>query len=449
MTSKNLSKQDKIAFFSPFRPIKSGISDYSAELLQELKNHFQITIVTNGYKANDPKITKEIEQVNFAEIKNLDEFMQNFKHAIYHMSNNVAHEYIYTTLQKFPGIVVMHDFSIAHMISEITLGKGSYADFKQELLECGFEIKEGEVKNIDKNFLPLKFIWEENAMKYDCNEKIVRNSLGIIVHSFYAKNLFSQKEQKPFIEVIPMLADKTKRPSEKKDNKIKIACFGNITFNKRYQSIIEVFQEIYEENQETELILVGEFATIDLKEEITTLINKNSSKNAIKITGHVSEEDFYKHLDQSDICVNMRYPTVGETSLSLMKIMGYGKPCLVSDTGWYAELPKNSVVKVKLPLPNLETEKTSLKKALQNLIKDEEKRFKIGENAYEYAVNFCNTKKVAELYAEFIQKVDLYQKQREQYLIKISHNLKELHIDNNNSKPSLKLIAQNISSILF
>ena len=37
--------------------------------------------------------------------------------------------------------------------------------------------------------------------------------------------------------------------------------------------------------------------------------------------------------------MNLRFPTLGETSHAVCRLAGYGLPLIVSDTGWFRELP--------------------------------------------------------------------------------------------------------------
>ena len=47
-----------------------------------------------------------------------------------------------------------------------------------------------------------------------------------------------------------------------------------------------------------------------------------------------------------DVLVNLRYPTMGETSGSVIRALSLGKPLVVSDVGWFRELPDDVVLKV-------------------------------------------------------------------------------------------------------
>ena len=71
-------------------------------------------------------------------------------------------------------------------------------------------------------------------------------------------------------------------------------------------------------------------------------------EDRVSITGHLPMDDFEQYIVNTDIALNMRERTVGETSASLCRILSGGVCSVVSDVGWYAELPADSVVKVSL-----------------------------------------------------------------------------------------------------
>ena len=47
-----------------------------------------------------------------------------------------------------------------------------------------------------------------------------------------------------------------------------------------------------------------------------------------------------------DVHVNLRSPTMGETSGTTIRALSLGKPLVVSDAGWFGELPDDVALKV-------------------------------------------------------------------------------------------------------
>ena len=47
-----------------------------------------------------------------------------------------------------------------------------------------------------------------------------------------------------------------------------------------------------------------------------------------------------------DVLVNLRSPTMGETSGSVIRALSLGKPMLVSDIGWFSEIPDGAALRI-------------------------------------------------------------------------------------------------------
>jgi hypothetical protein len=60
----------------------------------------------------------------------------------------------------------------------------------------------------------------------------------------------------------------------------------------------------------------------------------------------VSRTAFEDYVAAADICLNMRHPTAGETSASLLRLLGAGRPTLVTATGAFTELPPGVAAQV-------------------------------------------------------------------------------------------------------
>ena len=65
-------------------------------------------------------------------------------------------------------------------------------------------------------------------------------------------------------------------------------------------------------------------------------------------TGYVADDEFPSYYAAADRFVNLRYPTAGETSGTLIRALDAGKPVAVSDYAQFAELPDDVAFKVAL-----------------------------------------------------------------------------------------------------
>jgi len=109
---------------------------------------------------------------------------------------------------------------------------------------------------------------------------------------------------------------------------------------------------------------------------------------------YVSEDRLWSLLAAADICVSLRYPTMGETSGIAVRALEAGRPQIVSDIGWFSELPDE--VALKVPVGGDEVE--VLAAQLERLGGDAELRARMGAAAEKLARREHDTGRVAEAY---------------------------------------------------
>jgi hypothetical protein len=61
---------------------------------------------------------------------------------------------------------------------------------------------------------------------------------------------------------------------------------------------------------------------------------------------HLSESDFWLAASALDACINLRYPAAGETSGIAIRMMGIGKPVLVTDCEECARFPEDACIRI-------------------------------------------------------------------------------------------------------
>src|SRR5262249_37177613 len=68
----------------------------------------------------------------------------------------------------------------------------------------------------------------------------------------------------------------------------------------------------------------------------------------VHVTGYLPFADFAAAVPAAGLCLNLRYPTAGETSASLLRVMAAGRAAVVSEYAQFAELPDAIAAKVPL-----------------------------------------------------------------------------------------------------
>jgi glycosyltransferase involved in cell wall biosynthesis len=113
----------------------------------------------------------------------------------------------------------------------------------------------------------------------------------------------------------------------------------------------------------------------------------------------VDETRLWALMSGVDVCVNLRHPTMGETSGSVIRSLSLGRPLVVSDVGWFSELPSD--VALKIPVGAGEVE--ALTAGLELLLTRDGLREQMGKAAAALAVREHDLGLVAERYAAAVE----------------------------------------------
>ena len=104
--------------------------------------------------------------------------------------------------------------------------------------------------------------------------------------------------------------------------------FGYLRESKRIMNILRSFDAIHRALPYTALLLAGEFVSSDLERAVEPFLRRSG----ILRMGHLPERDFWIAAGAVDTCINVRYPAAGETSGIAVRMMGIGKPVMVTDS---------------------------------------------------------------------------------------------------------------------
>src|SRR6266567_3878195 len=387
----------KLAYFSPLRPQRSGISDYSEELLPYLGAEAEITLFVDGFQPTDRSLTSRFEVVDYqSQPRSLNQ-LDRFDAAIYHMGNDHRyHAGILKAMQTRPGIVVFHDFALQDFFLGLARERRDLNLYLNEAEFChGQTTRDEAAEALTRGAAPSILA---QPVEFPLNCRIANSAEGIIVHSEWSRVRFAAIAPGVPVAHIPMplkFSD-IPRPSRLNDE-VRIASFGLITPGKGIEQALRALSAL-KSRYRFRYFLVGEPNSFyDVRE----LIRRYGMEDRVENTGHVTLEEFNQRIDETDIALNLRERTVGETSASLCRIMAGGVCSIVADVGWYAELPNDCVVKV--PLDSYADK--LLLAYLERLIEDEPLRRRIGENARRYARAEHAAERSAAKYLAFIREV--------------------------------------------
>lgn len=317
----------RLAWCSPLPPTRSGIADYSVEFLEELTQHAQVTLFIE-----DPAVV-QAPSLSHLPRYHLDELGPrrfDFDLLIYQMGNHAVHEKIYQHAVRFPGIVVLHEFALDSFWARRQADPQRQSNLVREMI---YEQDWSNLNNGRSSFIGMV----DSPPPSLFNKRLITSALGIVTHSRYAAeqvrasyphNLFVSKLlRQPRAQVAPW-----PDPSP-----IVFACGGQITPAKQIGKVLTALQRLVDAGHNVRLKLIGE-PQDDLPLE--RWVAERNLQNFVTVTGFIdSTAAFEAELATAHVIINLREPTIGETSAVVVRALAQGRPVLVTDHGWYAELP--------------------------------------------------------------------------------------------------------------
>jgi glycosyltransferase involved in cell wall biosynthesis/SAM-dependent methyltransferase len=368
----------RVAFFSPLPPAKSGIADYSAAVLEHLNRSIEVETFAAKPAAFDPA---------------------RYDVCVYQLGNNPYHDFVYEAALEHPGVVVMHEANLHHLVADLTINRNDW---------------DGYVRQVGHNHGPEAEAYaqryvrtRQRAPDYSLSmmRSVLERSRGAIVHSdAVGSELRAQGFEGPIARI---LHGAWTAPVDRMSYRARlgvteraplIGVFGFLKPYKRIAESLRAFRRLVRAVPDVRMILVGEaHPELPLK----SLIEQMSLQPHVRHVDFAPLEDFNGYLGACDIVLNLRYPTVGESSGTLQRALGMGKAVIVSDVGSFRELPGD--ICLKAPVDS--TEEDLLFEYLNLLATRPAVRCALGERAREWAERECSWEVAARRYAEFLEAV--------------------------------------------
>jgi glycosyltransferase involved in cell wall biosynthesis/SAM-dependent methyltransferase len=367
----------RIAFFSPLPPTRSGIADYSAALLEPLSKIVQVDTFCGKSKFDPSK----------------------YDIAVYQLGNNPHHEFAYEAALQHPGVAVMHEANLHHLIAHLTIVRGDWDAYLKEIeFDAGADAHRYAAEFVRTIKRPPDY--EIPMLK-----RVLANSRAAIVHSAAVESDLRTHGFSGPVGKIPhgawlldgdRLAYRTRLGLTEATPLVGI--FGFLKPYKRIAESLRAFRRLIRVIPDARMILVGE-AHPELP--LADMIRSLGLSAQVRHIGFAPIEDFNGYMSACDVLLNLRYPTVGESSGTLLRALGLGKAVVVSDVGSFGEYPDEICLKA----PVGASEEDHIFEYLNLLFSRPEVAQSLGARARQWVERECSWESVARRYADFLEAV--------------------------------------------
>jgi len=386
----------RLAWFTPLRPVESGISQYSEDLLPVLARAWQIDVFVDGYRPTHLRESDNL-RVRMAREFRAAHRARPYDAVVYQMGNNPYHAYMYDLAREVPGVLVLHDTVLHHLrVGMLLRGRGApryRAEMERRYGRAGWEA----ATRVLRGQMPSALF------QFPLSEELIEASRVVAVHSEYSRAQVLSWCPDAQVLRIPMgVPLPPEIPREEARRRLSLPedqfVVGSVTFINPYKRLDVVMQAVrrLREFVPARLVLAG---NVSHMVPLERLIGMFGLEQAADHLGYVDDATARLVVAASDVCVNLRWPTAGETSASLLRTMGAGRPVLVTDGGSFAEIPDGAVVKV--PPDVLEQE--TVFALLRALAEQPELRERVGRLARDFVAREHSLAAAARGYAAAIE----------------------------------------------
>ncbi|MET3652787.1 glycosyltransferase [Dyella japonica] len=373
--SRTQIAKPRMAFISPLPPERTGIADYSAELLPSLDRYYDIDVVVDQKTVGDPWVVANYPVRDAAWFRS---HAHLFDRVLYQLGNSTFHLYQLDLLRDFPGVVVLHD----SFIGALSQWRAVHGAGDREYLRRLYRAHGYEALLADKE---LGRSWTINH--YPSSWEVIENAAGVLVHSQYAMDQVRRAYGASVAQEMRHVAFPKHRRASARDVSRKalglkpddfvVCSFGMVAPTKLNHCLLSAWlSSSLAKDALCHLVFVGENHGGDYGRELLATIAASTAANRIRITGFVDHAQYHAWLEAADVAVQLRTESRGETSAAVFDCMAQALPVIVNAHATFAELDASAVCM----LPDL-FDNGDLAIALATLHDDPLKRKALSEQA--------------------------------------------------------------------
>jgi glycosyltransferase involved in cell wall biosynthesis len=380
----------RLAYLSPLPPERSGIADYSAELLPELAKYYEIDLITDLTEIADPYLQESFRRQTISEFENS---AHRYDRVLYQIGNSPFHCQMPSLIERYPGTVVLHDFFLSHLFYYLEGVDGT------ALRRCLYESHgyPGLLTRARKGA-------EAAVWSYPCNLSVLSRAQGIIVHSEHAKQLAREwfGISAEGWAVIPQLRRIPKSIRKEDARRVLgipsdtflVCSFGFLAPTKLNELLFESWlASSLASRRDCHLLFVGGDGNGEPYQV-------EGSSGRIRVTGYVGKDDYERYLSAADVGVQLRGPlSRGETPRSVFDCMSHGLATVVTAHPALEDLPADSLLTL-----SESSGAGELVGALERLYRDPEYRTNLCLRAQQYVRDKLAPALIARPYADAIEK---------------------------------------------
>ena len=320
--------------WTPLPPLRSGVADHNAMLLPALAERCDVSVVVDDDLIGDVRAPELVTLVKRSEVHAHPTDL-----SIYHMGNHHGlHRAIHDELIAHPGVVVLHDPSLVDFYG------GYHAQSAGGLDE---EVLVNHGRLVDLPRVRVGSDLHVDRLAVHLTRRVVEPSLAVLVHSPWARDELARQFPGKSVHHIDLAAPVASDGSGGPDIRARLGwssehvvfgLLGGLWQHKRPELVVRIFAALLPLRPHARLLVAGRLEDRDSVERMLAAVAHAGLDAAVVVLTDVTDDEFTACIAACDTVIDLRWPSAGETSATMMRAYGAGRPVIVSDLPQYAAL---------------------------------------------------------------------------------------------------------------
>lgn len=268
------------------------------------------------------------------------------------LGNNIHHRHVYERALAGGAVVELHDLSLHHLMTELTLGRGERGAYRAQM-----EADEGEwgrrfALQREKGFYTPRLEFYARA-----NRTVCQRSRAVIVHSDWARVQLEMQSVDAPVHVVPHFAvtpeeshatTRSRAAARARfrvpEETLLILSAGFVSPAKKTDWVLEAVERLHRETDDFLFVIAGRCED----RRFLDRLRASPARGRIRVTGYVSDSEFDDWTLAADILPILRFPSAGESSGVAARALGFGRAILVPEYMAFSDIPDEVCVKIRL-----------------------------------------------------------------------------------------------------
>lgn len=359
----------RVALCSPWPPSPSGVASYTQHLSLALRDVAEVTVF-------DPADSVGVEKLSSFDA--IESSEGSFDAVIVAIGNSEFHVELLDFLRTHPNRCVVH----AHDIRLVGLYSSWFATGKIERRAAEFVLLrkfygDRYARALDRRF-PIDF-WSGAALGHWLFREVGLLAKEIVVHSEFAAEVVRREAPNRRVHVLP-LAVRDYAPVDEVRERNLLVSMGMVSDTKGVSVLIKALSLLVQTHPDTRMVFVGPGTLKETSAHSMREAAELQRRGTLRVTGHVSTEEYRRWLARASIAIQLRLESNGESSAAISDAFAARVPVIVSDNGPNGSLPATAVIRVPTDVAP-----EHLAREIVQLLDDETSRLRLVSEAERYA----------------------------------------------------------------